>query len=216
MTHAPADRRERGDDRLYPVAKNWAKLAAMFEGIAVRRMRAWICLTVVLGACSGGTLAPSEYAGQAEGLVAEMEAQFASIDSVWESQVPTVDGARSYWEQRLEIRAEFLEGVRSLKPSEGIADQHAAALDVFERITAADEAVAARVATFDGVTDHWQWVDTPEGQAAEAVLEDVFEFCRASQEEFDATADRESLEDVPWVPPEMKEAIKVAFGCPPG
>ena len=145
-----------------------------------------------------------------------MEAQFASIDSAWESQLPTVDGARSYWEQRLEIRAEFLEGVRNLKPSEGIAAQHAAALDVFERITAADEALAARVATFDSVTDHWQWVDTPEGQAAEAVLEDVFDFCRASQEEFDATAGLEDLEDVPWVPPEMKEAIKVAFGCPPG
>ena len=192
------------------------KLAAILGGIDLRRMRAWICLTVALGACSGGTLAPSEYAEQAEGLVAEMEAQFASIDSAWETQVPTVDGARNYWEQRLEIRAEFLEGVRSLKPSEGIADQHAAALDVFERITAADEALAARVATFDSVTDHRQWVDTPEGQAAEAVLEDVFEFCRDSQEEFDATAGRESLEDVPWVPPEMKEAIKVAFGCPPG
>ena len=179
-------------------------------------MRAWICLTVALGACSGGTLTPSEYAEQAEGLVAEMEAQFASIDSAWESQLPTVDGARSYWEQRLEIRAEFLEGVRNLKPSEGITAQHAAALDVFERITAADEALAARVATFDSVTDHWQWVDTPEGRAAEAVLEDVFDFCRASQEEFDATAGLEDLEDVPWVPPEMKEAIKVAFGCPPG
>ena len=158
----------------------------------------------------------SEYAEQAESLVTEMQARFVSIDAAWESQAPTVEGARSYWEQRLEIRDDFLKGVRSLNPSEGIADQHAAALDVFERITAADEALAARVATFDSVTDHWQWVDTPEGRAAEAVLEDVYEFCRASQEEFDATAGREDLEDVPWVPPEMKEAIKVAFGCPPG
>jgi hypothetical protein len=215
LTHAPADARRCRDDRLYSVARNWAKLATILEGMAVRRMRVWICLTVALGACGGGTLTPSEYAEQAEDLVAEMEAQFASIDSAWESQVPTVEGAQNYWEQRLEIRAEFLDGVRSLKPSEGITGQHAAALDVFERITAADEALAARVATFASVTDHWQWIETPEGQAAEAVLEDVFEFCRASQEEFDATAGRESLEEVPWVPPEMKEAIKVAFGCPP-
>ena len=198
------------------MARKWAILTAILEGIAVRRMRAWIGLTVLLGACSGGTLTPSEYAEQAEGLVAEMEAQFVSIDSAWESQSPTVDGARGYWEQRLEIRAEFLEGVGSLNPSAGIANQHAAALDVFERITAADEALAARVATFDSMTDHWQWVDTPEGRAAEAVLADVFEFCRASQDEFDATSGREGLEGVPWVPPEMKEAIKVAFGCPPG
>ena len=211
-----AERRGCGDDRLYPVARNWAKLAAIPEGKTVRRMRAWICLAVTLGACSGGSLAPAEYAEQAESLVAEMQAQFAAIDSAWESEVPTVEGAQNYWEQRLEIRAEFLDGVQSLKPSEGIAGQHAAALDVFERITAADEALADRVATFDSVTEHWQWVDTPEGQAAEAVLEDVFEFCRASQEEYDATAGREDLEEVPWVPPEMKEAIKVAFGCPPG
>jgi hypothetical protein len=197
------------------MARSWAKLIGTRERMAVRRARAWICLTVALGACGGGTLTPSEYAEQAERLVAEMEAQFASLDAEWESQVPTVDGAQSYWEQRLEIRAEFLEGVRGLKASEGVAAQHAAALDVFERITAADEALAARVATFDSVTEHWQWVDTPEGQAAEAVLEDVFAFCRSSQEEFDATADRESLEDVPWVPPEMKKAITVAFGCPP-
>jgi len=181
----------------------------------VRRVWAWTFLTVVLAACGGGTLTPSEYAEQAERLVAEMTSQFASLDAEWESQVPTVDGARDYWERRLEIRTEFLEGVRDLKASEGVAAQHEAALDVFERITAADEALAARAATFDSVTEHWQWVDTPEGQAAEAVLEDVYAFCRASQDEFDATAGRESLEDVPWVPPDMKQAIKVAFGCPP-
>ena len=42
-----------------------------------------------------------------------------------------------------------------------IASLYAAALDVFERITAADEALAARVATFDSVTEHWQWVEPP-------------------------------------------------------
>ncbi|MGB5534128.1 MAG: hypothetical protein WBN71_13585, partial [Acidimicrobiia bacterium] len=143
------------------MARSWAKLIGTRERMAVRRARAWICLTVALGACGGGTLTPSEYAEQAERLVAEMTAQFVSLDAEWESQVPTVDGAQSYWEQRLEIRAEFLEGVRGLKASEGVAAQHAAALDVFERITVADEALAARVATFDSVTEHWQWVDTP-------------------------------------------------------
>ena len=132
-----------GDDWLYPVAKSLAKLVATLEGNGVRRLRAWICLTVALAACSSGTLTPSEYAEQAESLVAEMASQFASLDAEWESQVPTVDGARNYWEQRLEIRAEFLEGVRGLKASEGVEAQHAAALDVFERITAADEALAA-------------------------------------------------------------------------
>lgn len=169
--------------------------------------------SLILVGCGRGTLTVSEYAAAAEDLVAVMEAQFESLDTDWESQAPTAEGARRYWTRRLAIRAEFLEGVRALDPPE-IVNQHTAALDVFTRITAADEALAARVATLETVTEHWQWVEMPEGQAAEAVLEDVYAFCRASQAEFDATGEREPLADVPWVPPEMKEIVSVAFGCP--
>jgi hypothetical protein len=170
---------------------------------------------VILVACGGGSLTVSEYAAEAEALVAVLEARFESLDTEWESKTPTPEGARAYWDGRLAVRAEFLQGVRALDPPDELAELHAAALDVFSRITAADEALAARVATFETVTEHWQWVDTAEGQAAEAVLEEVFAFCRASQAEFDATEERESLEDVPWLPPEMTEIVKVAFGCPP-
>ena len=176
---------------------------------------AWvgICLAVILAACGGDSVTVSEYAEEVEGLVAVMESQFEALDAQWESSDPTVEGARKYWVRRLAIRIEFLEGVRALDPPEEVADQHAAALEVFSKINAADEALAARVATFESVTEHWQWVDTPEGQAADAVLEQVFAFCRASQAEFDATEDREALEDAAWVPSEMKEVVKVALGC---
>jgi len=170
--------------------------------------------SLILVGCGRGTLTVSEYAAAAEDLVAVMETQFESLDTDWESQTPTAEGAQRYWTRRLAIRAEFLEGVRALDPPDEVVDQHTAAIDVFTRITAADEALAARVATLDTVTEHWQWVETPEGQAAEAVLEEVYAFCRASQAEFDATGAREPLTDVPWVPPEMKEIVRVAFGCP--
>jgi len=52
-------------------------------------------------------------------------------------------------------------------------------------------------------------------RGTDAVLEEVFAFCRTSQAEFDAAEDREALEDAAWVPSEMKEVVKVAFGCPP-
>lgn len=181
----------------------------------MRHVWAVTCLAVILVACGGGSLTVSEYAEQAEDLVAVLEARFESLDTEWESQAPTVDGARSYWDRRLAVRAEFLKGVRALDPPEELADLHAAALDVFSRISAADEALAARVATFETLTEHRQWLDTPEGQASLAVLEEVFVLCRATQEGFDATGQRESLEEVPWIPPELKEVIKVAFGCPP-
>jgi hypothetical protein len=170
---------------------------------------------LILVACGADSLTVSEYATAVEGLVTEMEASFASIDTEWEARAPTTEGARDYWERRLEIRAAFLEGVEALDPADAIVGQHETALDLFGRITAADEALAARVATFETITDHWQWVGTPEGHAAEAVLTEVYSFCRATQEEYDATAGRETFEDVPWIPPEMQAVIKVAFGCPP-
>lgn len=171
-------------------------------------------LGIALVGCGGSSLTVAEYAAEAEDLVAEMEAGFASLDAEWESQEPSAEGAQAYWARRLEIRTDFLEGVKALDPPDRVADQHDAALDVFGRLNAADEALAARVATFETVTEHWQWVDTPEGQAADALLEEVFAFCRASQADFDATQEREILEDVPWIPSEMSEVVSVAFGCP--
>lgn len=166
-------------------------------------------------ACGGGTLTLTEYATEVESLVAAMASSFDTIDTEWEAQTPTAEGARVYWDRRLEIREDFLAGVRSLNPPEEVESQHETALDLFGRIAAADEALAARVATYETIMDHWEWVGTPEGHAAEAVLAEVYSFCRASQEEYDATADRQALEDVPWIPPEMQQVVKVAFGCPP-
>jgi hypothetical protein len=172
-------------------------------------------LALSVAACGGGTLTLTEYATEVEALVADMESRFTAIDADWEAQAPTVDGARVYWDRRLKIREDFLAGIGDLNPPEEIEHQHVTALDLFGRITAADEALAARAATYDTITDHWQWVGTPEGHAAEAVLAEVYSFCRASQEEYDATAEREALEYVPWVPPEKQQVVKVAFGCPP-
>ncbi|MBT8192597.1 MAG: hypothetical protein HKO63_09180 [Acidimicrobiia bacterium] len=182
----------------------------------MRRIWPTIALAALLTACGGGELTLSEYASQAEDLVAEMESQFESLDAAWESQVPSAEGARTYWDGRLDIRAEFLDGVRELDPPAAVEDQHAAALDVFARITAADEALAERADAFETITDHWQWVDTPEGRASDALLQEVFAFCRASQADFDATKDLEGLKDLPWIPSEMTEVVSVAFGCPEG
>jgi len=181
----------------------------------VRREIAGVLCVVVLTACGGGSLTLSEYAAEAEDLVEVMTAEFGALDAEWESQPPSLEGARSYWEGRLAIRAEFLDAVRTLNPPDSVEAQHEAALDVFDRITAADQALAARVATFESISGHWEWVDTPEGEAAEAVLEEVYAFCRASQAEYDATKDLEPLADVPWLPSEASEVVSVAFGCPP-
>lgn len=171
-------------------------------------------LLLLCAGCAAAPLTVTEYAETVEALVAEMTAAFDEIDEAWEAQPPTLGRALGYWERRLEIREQFLAAIQELDPPTEITAIHAAALDVFDRITTADRNLAARVAEYDTITTHRQWLDTPEGAAAQAVLEEVYEFCRLSQEEFDATAEREGLGDAPWLPPDMKEAVKVAFGCP--
>jgi hypothetical protein len=182
--------------------------------MAIRDIRLGVVCALIVVACGGGTLTELEYADQVEDLVARMEAGFDNLDSEWESQPPTLDGAGEYWDGRLEIRDEFLEGVSELTPPDQIAGMHTTALDLFTRITAADEAIAARVATFDSISEHRQWLDTPEGAASLAILDEVFEFCRSSQADFDATEERAALSDDAWIPSDMKQVIKVAFGCP--
>lgn len=182
---------------------------------STRLLAIFVACLMSASACGSGEPSLSEYAAGAEALVAKMRADFAVIDSEWESEEPTKERALRYWEARLAIRAEFLEGVQSLQPPAEVADQHAAALDVFTRMKEADQALAARVADLTDVTTHRGWLDTSEGRASLAVLDEVYEFCRASQAEYDATAQRERLHDLAFLPPEMKQIVSVAFGCPP-
>jgi hypothetical protein len=181
----------------------------------MRRLGVILACAAGIAACSSATLSLAEYAETVEGLVAGMEDGFLSIDGAWEAREPSAEGAAEYWGRRLEIRADFLESVRSLDPPDAILSMHRQAVDVFERITEADRALAARVATFSSIDEHWSWVETPEGRAADAVLEEVYAFCRASQDQFDLSEQAQALEDAPWVPAEMQQVVKVAFGCPP-
>jgi hypothetical protein len=156
-----------------------------------------------------------EYATTVEEHVSEMASRFAEIDAKWESGPANAGRAQSYWDSRLDIRHDFLASIRGLTPPPVVESSHLEAIELFTRITEADEALAARVASTETITDHWQWVDTPEGVAADAVLAEVYEYCRSSQADFDATAQGGAFEGMPWLPSEMSKVIKVSFGCPP-
>lgn len=180
------------------------------------RMRVLLVVSVAaLAACGGGSLSLSEYAAEGERLVADMNSGFVELDASWEAQTPTRDAALEYWEGRLEIRDTFLASIKDLDPPREVEGMHETALELFARINAADEALAARVEAQETVTGHWDWDDTPEGLVSKAITEEVYEFCRYSQGQFDATQSRGALVDVPWVPSAMTEVVSVAFGCPP-
>ena len=181
----------------------------------VRHFWATTCLAIVLAACGGGSLTLSEYAAESEELVTTAITGIQALDAEWESQNPTPDGARDYWERRLVFRRDFLEGIRNLDPPKEFVDMHAYALDLFSRLVAAEEAIAAQVETLETVDGHGPWWDTPEGQAARAVDQEAIAICHAAQAEFDATQDREILAGTPWLTNDLKEVVRVAFGCPP-
>ena len=192
-----------------------------YGGDAMHRSPRWLLILLVglalpgLSSCGSPTPTAAEYADEIEDLVGDMEERFAAADAAWEAETPSLDGALAYWDERLDIREDFIDDLEEMRYPPEVADMHDAALEVFRRITAADVAIAESVRAYPEVTEHRPWLDTPEGQASLAVLEDVFAFCRESQAEFDATTEREGLEDVPWLPSEMSQVIKVAFGCPP-
>ena len=189
----------------------------MRTGLQISKRVLWIgtSLALILMACGGGSLSAAEYAARAEALVSVLAAEFESLDAELGSQTPSLDAAHSYWERRLAARVKLLDGIRALDPPDELADFHAAALDLFGRINSAEEDVAARVGSFQTAADLERTWQTPEGQAAQAVLQEVFALCRSAQTTFDDTDNRGSLKDVPWIPPEMKEIIRVSFGCPP-
>lgn len=173
------------------------------------------CFATFVAGCASSEPTLSEYASEVEALVAEMESRFVSIDAEWLGGPPNVDRAAEYWDDRLEIRNDFLDAIKELDPPEDVEAMHAQSIDLFSRITQADVALRAKAESYAEFDDHWQWADTEAGRAADAVLEDVYTFCRDSQQEFDDTRDRETFAEMPWVPSEMKEVVRVAFGCPP-
>jgi hypothetical protein len=142
-----------------------------------------------------------------------MEERIATLDAEWDSQTSTVEGVQTYWDRRLEARVRALEGFQALDPPDEIVGLHGTGLDLFSRLTVAEEALAVRVASFETVTEPEQWWNTVEGKAVNAVDEEILVLCRVFQARYDATIERTILSDVPWIPSEMKEIVRIDLGC---
>lgn len=58
-----------------------------------------------------------------------------------------------------------------------------------------------------------QWWATEEADEVRAAEEEIDVLCHEFQALYDATMERVVLSDVPWIPPEMKEAVQIDVGC---
>jgi hypothetical protein len=179
----------------------------------LQRFLACACF-IVLAACGGDeSITLTEYAEQGQAVVTAMEERLAALDAQWGSRAPTAERARTYWENRVDALLVAQEQLEELVPPDEIEDLHEPGMALFDKLIVAEQALAARVASFDTVTEPDEWWDTAEGKAVEAVNAEIADLCLVFQAMYDATLERVIFTEAPWLPSEMKEVVRIDIGC---
>ena len=168
-------------------------------------------MTLFVSACSS-SMSMGEYAKEVERLVVTMNQRIDGGEAEVAAD-PTLEQARSYATDRLDARHDFIEAFDALEPPDEVVDLHTTALDIFDRLVAA-EIVLADLVMVAGSYEEADavWV-TPQGEAFRKIDEEAVALCAVVQADLDATQQRDAFSDTPWIPPEMKEVIEVAFRC---
>lgn len=157
-------------------------------------------------------MSTAEYAGQVETLVVDMIDRLDELDLQYQSADELAE-VRRYAHLRVEARERMLAGLEDLEPPSDLEPLHTEAVGIMSLLTEAEMAMARRVDESDEFISVPTLWNTPEGVAASEATMRAFLLCEAAQESFDRTRAAEEFEDVPWIPPDMKNVIDVAFGC---
>lgn len=177
----------------------------------MKRMLAALLVSLSALTACGGDSSLSEYAAELESAVGEMNGRLDELDAEL-SENADLEEVRRYANERVAARYAFVGVLGELEPPSEVSDLHGAAREVMGRLADAESALADYVNNLDsamGVDDLW---GTPLGVAARTADEESIELCLAAQEKLD-TRERSKFADVPWIPPELKEVVQVAFGC---
>lgn len=169
-------------------------------------------IAIGLAACGGG-LTLSEYAERLESALFAMNIRIDAVDLQLEDAT-SVDEARRLWTERVAARETMVEEFEALDPPEQAAELHEVALDILQRLTAAEAAMGVKAAEYEDVSDLGEIWNSAAGRAARAIDEEAIAICQAAQAVFDDTVDRKILADVGWISSELKEVVDVAFFCP--
>ena len=167
-------------------------------------------VVLALSAC-GGESSLTEYAAELESAVAQMNSRLDELDAEL-GDTADIEQIRHYANERVAARYAFVEVLENLEPPSEVGELHDTAQDIMGRLADAESALADYVGEVDAastVDDFWA---TPLGIAARTADQESIELCLAAEERLD-TQERSELADVPWIPPELKEVVVVAFGC---
>lgn len=166
--------------------------------------------SLALSACGGG-LSLTDYAAELEAAVTEMNGRLDELDAEL-SETGDLEEIKAYARARVAARYRFVAVLDNLEPPGEVSDLHTAAEGIIGRLAGAEAALADYVDGLEPGTDTGDVWATPLGLAARAADEESIELCLAAQSALDTT-ERSELAEVPWIPPELKEVVVVAFGC---
>ena len=170
-----------------------------------------IAIAILASSCASEISLP-EYAKEVEALVTTMNARLDELETEF-SDAEDLDDVKEYARERVEARSVFLSGITELDAPEVVADLHGEAIAIIDRVVETESNLSDMIQKLDSVSDVDSIWDTPEGVAARAADERAVVLCEAAQETLDSTDSGSELEGVPWIPPEMKQIVRVAFGC---
>jgi hypothetical protein len=178
----------------------------------MRTLIAAVLVSTLLVAACGAELSLIEYADQLEAGVTAMNGRLDELDA--ELRSPSdLEQVKRYANERVAARNRFNDVLNELDPPDVVSDLHNAALGIIGRLVDAESALAEYVDGLDSPTDLEEIWSTPLGVAARSADEEAVALCLAAQAELDSTEERSDLEELPWIPPELKEVVLVAFGC---
>jgi len=178
----------------------------------VRRILTLVVAFGLAGSACSSSMSLAEYAEEVERLVVTMNQRIGDGEAEVAAD-PTLERAQSYAVDRLDARHGFIEAFEALEPPGEVADLHTTALDIFNRLVAAETVVADLVMAAESFEEaDAVWI-SPQGEAFRRIDEEAVVLCAVVQADLDATQQREVFSDTPWISPEMKEVIDVAFRC---
>ena len=184
-----------------------------------------LCVALLVGACGGGEMSLNEYVERVDEVFQQGIGQYEVLVATPEGQVLLVgqgdhmgfsgEGAQlsDFTPQDLhvalervsEMQAEALEAAAAIDPPEQIADLHS----LFFRELPISE-LAARAGT---AADWDELSESPEMAAYRIALAADNQVCAEFQAKLDATAERGTFADAPWVPSKLQEIVDYGLGC---
>ena len=168
---------------------------------------------LLFSACGGGSLSLSEYSDEVAELLRRVDSRLDAHAEQLLASPPDVAATQALVDDIVAGAHEIVDGIDALEPPEEVAELHAALLEILVPLLSAQEAWAAFAKTVTTIEELDQVWEGPEAQAVGAAGLEAVDLCYAAQDHIDATRDREALEDVPWIPAELKEVVRVSFNC---